>query len=137
MTLAESRAICGVPGGGIDAAIAAARASAQNIRELVFCLRMLSRVNALAEWWARPPLSAPQLAALIDRFMSDPAAAEFAAVHTIGESLPERREAGGPAGGGGADTLCGLPAAVQGPVGGFVAGNSGLAGPAAAPAPPA
>jgi hypothetical protein len=129
LTLAESLAICNRPRPDIDSVIAAAHASAQKIRDLVFCLRVLSRVTALADWWARPFPSELQLSELIDRFVSNPAATEFAAVHIVGESLPERRESNVPSWVKDANTLRHLATAFQWPLSDFAALNPEIPGP--------
>src|SRR5262249_42858996 len=110
----------------IDKAIATAREAAQNIRDLVFCLRTLSRVTALTDWWARPMPNAVKLTTLIDRFLHEPDAAEFAAMHTVGESLPDRTESPVPSWVTHANTLQTLARAFQWPVADFAALNPAI-----------
>src|SRR6266568_3263211 len=91
LTLAESLLLCDAPVDRIDRALADARSAAQNVQDLVFCARTVSRVTALTEWWRRPPPNDAQLVQLVDRFHANPRSMEFCTVHTIGETYPERR----------------------------------------------
>jgi len=127
LRLAESLLICGLP--PVDKAIVAARTAAQNIRDLVFCIRTVSCVTALNEWWTRPFPTAVQLAALIDRFASNSASAEFTAVHIVGESLPLRWESNVPPWVSGMSTLRQFADAFQWSLTAFIAVNPDVAGP--------
>jgi hypothetical protein len=63
--------------------------SVHNIQESSFCANSTARVNALRRrWWRIGPL--PDLPAVIERFWRNPAAAEFAPVHIVGEAYVER-----------------------------------------------
>jgi len=94
MTLAEARLICS--GGDSDAGLPEiddARRAAHNIQEPTFCAIRTARVNAiLARSWATPIVDT---AAVIERFTTDPLAAEFAPLHTVGERYTERSPGSG------------------------------------------
>jgi hypothetical protein len=67
----------------------AAERSAHNIQELGFCARSTARVNALRRrWWTAPTFN---VAAVVDRFVAQPEAPEFAALHVVGEAFQWRR----------------------------------------------
>jgi hypothetical protein len=90
LTVAETIAICAPPSAA-DGELQEARTAAQNVQDLVFCARSLSRVNAFVENWWSVALNEMQLAATIDRFVRHPGTAEFCAVHIVGERYPDRR----------------------------------------------
>ena len=90
LAFAETLAIVGAPQAGIDRALRDARVAAQNVQDLVFCTRTLSRVDALAVWWQDPPAAPVALADVVRRFTAGPRTAEFAARHVVGETYPDR-----------------------------------------------
>ncbi len=82
------------PGGHarVERALERALAAAHCVQDSPFCAQTTSRCNALARrWWGsflavpRPPLN---VEAVVARFRRDPSAAEFAAVHVVGEQYP-------------------------------------------------
>jgi hypothetical protein len=65
-----------------------ARRAAHNIQEPTFCALRTARVNAmLARWWRAPIVDLP---GVIERFVTDPLAPEFAPIHAVGEDYAER-----------------------------------------------
>jgi hypothetical protein len=61
---------------------------AQRIQDPSFCLRMVSRCNAmLADWWEHP---LHDLRAIVERLFNEPARQEFAALHYVGDPFPHR-----------------------------------------------
>ncbi len=88
LTLAESSLVCApTDAGQAGDLLAQARSAAHNVQERVFCARTTSRVNALARWWTS---GRADPAGTIARFVADPGAAAFAAVHVVGEEYAER-----------------------------------------------
>jgi hypothetical protein len=92
LAFAESIAICGGPAGLIGQTLRMSATAAQNVQDLVFCSRTVSRVNAMTRrWWKDPIPNEAALAKLINTFVADPRAGEFAALHVVGDTYPERR----------------------------------------------
>jgi hypothetical protein len=74
----------------VPQALNAAREAAHNIQDALLCARTTARVNAMgARWWPLPSGALP-LAKVARRLRQNPASAEFAAVHVVGEGFPER-----------------------------------------------
>ncbi len=70
-----------------EKSLAAARESAHNIQDPVFCARTTARFNALSErWWS----SEFDVLDTSSRLRQDPGAPEFAALHIVGESYRYR-----------------------------------------------
>ncbi|WNM59729.1 zinc ribbon domain-containing protein [Candidatus Nitrospira allomarina] len=90
LALAESALIAG-PGAEdrIHKALQRASESAHCVQDPPFCARTTSRYNALAHEWRDQismPVQATELAKRIDCFLKNPYAAEFGAVHIVGEA---------------------------------------------------
>jgi len=133
LALAETLAIVGVPRATIDGVLHDARVAAQNVQDLVFCTRTLSRVDALRVWWQELPPAPVALAEITRRFSKDPRTAEFAARHVVGETYPDRHTVNPtsrlPAWLLGARTLDDLARAYQWPLADFLALNPEVGGP--------
>jgi hypothetical protein len=66
----------------------AAREAAHNVQDSTLCARTTARVNAMAaRWW---PAANVDILGAVDRLRRDPSAAEFSAVHVVGETYPKR-----------------------------------------------
>jgi hypothetical protein len=72
----------------VNAPIAAAQRSAHNVQEARFCAITTARVNAIARRWQ--PGSLADLLITVERFATDPFAAEFSALHLVGEQYTQR-----------------------------------------------
>ena len=91
LTVAEAVHIAGVA--GRDDALAAAVGAAVNVQDPSFCARSVSRCRTIRDqWWPRMPLDLPLL---IERFVREPGAADFAPVHEIGCDYEGRSDAPG------------------------------------------
>lgn len=90
LNLAEAIRICGLEDSlSIDSILQEALAAAQNIQDSVFCARSTARVNAMMRrWWPMP--DEPDLEEVVRKFSLQPGAAEFTALHIIGEDFPKR-----------------------------------------------
>lgn len=91
LTLAESLALCG-SGARVDDALGEALRAAHNVQDLVFCARSVSRVHGMARiWWPKAKDDELAIVETVARFAGDPQAAEFAALHRVGEQYSHRR----------------------------------------------
>ena len=89
--LAATLALCG-HGGRVADALAEAERAAHNVQDLVFCARSVSRVHAFTRtWWPAAQNDALAIVDTVGRFAAEPQAAEFAALHVVGEQYPHRR----------------------------------------------
>jgi hypothetical protein len=92
LTLAEAASIVGDDDAATDLAgrgLDCARRAAHNIRDPVNCARVTARVGAMgARWWPGPTLA--ELPDVVARLQRDPQAAEFSALHVVGEDFPGR-----------------------------------------------
>ena len=90
LNLAEAIRVCGLEDSlSIDGILKEAMAAAQNIQDSVFCARSTARVNAMMRrWWPMP--EEPDLEEMVRKFGLQPGAAEFTALHIIGEDFPKR-----------------------------------------------
>ena len=88
LTLAEGVSVA-THGGPPEALFERALDAAHNVLDPVFCARTTARVNTMcARWWPGPrPADLPGVAA---RLADYPAAAEFSAMHTIGDQYSRR-----------------------------------------------
>jgi hypothetical protein len=101
LSLAESAEVCG-PGlmgtpGIPQQALRLARTAAHNVQDETFCARSTARCNAMAHGWWNLPAGSVAVADAVaaGRRLSDGGgAAEFAALHVIGESYEGRRPTG-------------------------------------------
>lgn len=93
LALAEANRVC-IPMAveAITAALKASRRSAHNVQEPPFCAAITARVNAMQRRWWQGNGTLLGLPAVIERFVQAPEAAEFAAVHIVGEDFGERAE---------------------------------------------
>ena len=89
--LAAALALAGLAPRVTDALGEAERA-AHNVQDLVFCARSVSRVHAFARtWWPNTQGDAIAIVDTIRRLAGEPLAAEFSALHVIGERYAHRR----------------------------------------------
>jgi hypothetical protein len=89
--LAATLALCGAPD-RVDDALTEAQRAAHNVQDLVFCARSVSRVRAMTQvWWPAAGHHAVAIVDTIRRFVADPGAAEFSALHLVGEPYAYRR----------------------------------------------
>jgi hypothetical protein len=90
LTVAESLALCGQDA-RVGAALDEALRAAHNVQDLVFCARSVSRVHALrVHWWPTAKNDEVAIVDVIARFVRDPHAPEFAALHLVGEHYSDR-----------------------------------------------
>jgi hypothetical protein len=91
LTMAEAFRIV-QPGdaSAIDSSLKSALAAAHRIQDYSFCLQMTSIVNSMRSRWCRA--QGFDIEAVHDRFLSDPDADEFCAVHCVGERFRFRGE---------------------------------------------
>jgi hypothetical protein len=92
LTLAETIHICR-PGNtpALQQALGAAHTAAHNIQDALFALRRTARFNALrGRWWSAGGYSFDQVAAAARHLRQEPTAAEFAALHRVGEPYEHR-----------------------------------------------
>ena len=89
--LAEANLICRPQNtAALQAALAAALRAAHNVQEALFCAQTTARINAISRrWWNGTIASLP---AVIERFTTDPFAAEFAPLYIAGEGFDQRRK---------------------------------------------
>ena len=73
-----------------ERALTSARAAAHRIQDHRFCLQMTAMVNAVRARWS--DMSGVNLEAVVARFLDNPLAAEFCAVHRVLESFEYRAE---------------------------------------------
>jgi len=91
LTVAESIALAGA--NGFEDALAGAVGAAVNVQDPSFCARSTSRCRTIRDrWWPLVPLDLPLL---IERFVREPGADEFAPVHKIGCDYDGRSDAPG------------------------------------------
>lgn len=92
LTRAEAASIVGADEAARDSVsrgLDCARRAAHNIRDPVNCARVTARIGAMRErWWPGPTLA--QLPDVVARLERDPEAAEFAAMHVVGEAFGYR-----------------------------------------------
>jgi hypothetical protein len=91
--LAESLRICGADAGALGQALGSAACAADNVQDPTFCVRTVSRCQAVKQrWWGIVDAfaDATAFAALIDRFLDAPLSAEFTALHLVGWQYPGR-----------------------------------------------
>ncbi len=96
--IAESLWICGGQAAQIGAALASAARAADNVQDPTFCARTVSRCLAVTRnWWGNVAAfqDAVSFAELLRRFLANPQAAEFAALHVVGWGYPGRTPGGG------------------------------------------
>jgi hypothetical protein len=91
LMLAESTRIT-APGDGDarERALTSARAASHRIQDHRFCLQMTAMVNAMRARWS--DMSAVDLEAVVGRFLDNPLAPEFCAVHHVLEAFEYRAE---------------------------------------------
>jgi hypothetical protein len=88
LTLAEAVLVAAGPLQVRERALAQAAQSARFIQEPLFCAKMAARVHALTrKWWQQPTPSVPTL---IERFVDQPDAEEFASLHLVGDHSVHR-----------------------------------------------
>jgi hypothetical protein len=90
LTEAESAELS-LPGNraAIDAALESAQAASHRIQDYPFCLRTTAMVNAMrSRWWNQPI----DVDGLVERFVNDPLAEMFCAVHRVLEDFAFRSE---------------------------------------------
>jgi phage tail protein X len=91
LTLAEANRVCRPDAAeAIAEALKAALRSAHNIQEPPFCAASTARINAMRDRWWRDGGRLADLPAIVERFVRDPAAAEFAPTHIICEGYARR-----------------------------------------------
>jgi hypothetical protein len=91
LTLAESTRIAApADAAAYDAALTSAQAASHRIQDYQYCLQMTAMVNAMRARWA--DMSQMDVADTIGRFLDDPLAAEFCAVHRVGEQFQFRAQ---------------------------------------------
>ncbi len=73
-----------------DAALTSARAASHRIQDYRFCLQMTAMVNAMRWRWS--DMAGSDLEATIERFLDNPLAAEFCAIHLVLEQFEYRAE---------------------------------------------
>jgi hypothetical protein len=73
-----------------DAALTSATAASHRIQDHRFCVQVTAMVNAMRSRWAEIP--AGQLEATVDRFLDNPLAGEFCAVHRVLEAFEYRAQ---------------------------------------------
>jgi hypothetical protein len=90
LNLAEAVRVCGLDDSlSIDAILHDALVTAQNIQDSVFCARSTARVNAMMRrWWPMP--DKPDFEDAVKKFSMETGAAEFTALHVVGETFPLR-----------------------------------------------
>ena len=126
LTVAETVSIV-QPGNAnlIQRCLDAALGAAQHIQDPVFCVRTTARVEAMRRhWWPTPKL----VRETVDGLIQDPTAAQFAAVHTVGEQFlggVRPRGADFRAWRGDTDSLAGLADLYQRPLSEFARLNPG------------
>lgn len=90
LTEAESAELS-LPGNraAIDAALESAQAASHRIQDYHFCLRTTAMVNAMrSRWWNQPI----DVKGVVERFVNDPLAEKFCAVHRVLEDFAFRSE---------------------------------------------
>lgn len=79
----------------VERALERALAAAHCVQDPPFCAQITSRCNALARRWRGLVTAAPgsplEVEAVVARFRRDPSAAEFGAIHVVGEQYPPRQ----------------------------------------------
>ncbi len=90
LTLAESILIASGDAAARDAALTSAQAASHRIQDHRFCLQMTAMVNAVRSRWS--DMTGVDLEATIERFLDDPLAAEFCAIHRVLEQFEYRAE---------------------------------------------
>jgi hypothetical protein len=91
LTLGEAIEVSSPDVQHIDQALSLALRSAHNIQDSTFCARTTSRVAALiSRCWGSPPITEFDVAGASERLSKDASAAEFAALHVIGEQYAYR-----------------------------------------------
>lgn len=78
----------------IHAALQRSKQAAHCVQDPLFCARTSSRCNAMEIYWRKQldaAMSASDLSKTIERFVQNPLAAEFSAIHIVGEDYPERQ----------------------------------------------
>ena len=92
LTLSESlRFLRPADTAAMEQTFTAARGSAHNVQDFVFCARVTSRVDAMRLTW-RVTIDASPLQSYIDQLVRDPQDGDFAARHEIGEQFELRRD---------------------------------------------
>ena len=90
LALAETMRICGEPPPEIEAVLEAARLSAVNVQDVVFCAQTTARWQALRRNGWDAALDRPGLIAAIDDLRQGRRGERFAALHVIGETYRGR-----------------------------------------------
>jgi hypothetical protein len=91
LALAEAIEVSSRDLGQIEQALASALRSAHNVQDSTFCARTTSRVVAMtSRWWGSPPIAEFDVVGASAHLFDEPSAAEFAAMHVIGEQYLSR-----------------------------------------------
>jgi hypothetical protein len=89
LTLAEAARICRADDGTAGLAdVESALTAAHNVQEPILCAQRTARVNAMLDAWWPAPIADARI--VLDRFTTDPLAAEFAPLHIVGDRYERR-----------------------------------------------